>query len=116
MATEEELEALPSNELHDRAMHLAWRRLDIGFVWEVLKMIPEARAAIGDEERSEADIMDTTALLNDFVESDEGALADALRPVYIEYLLKHGGDEEPRDRSDQADARGSATEETRDDG
>jgi len=100
MATPEELEALPSNELHDRATHLAWRRLDVGFVWELLRTIPEARAAIGDEERSEADIMSSIALLNDLVEADEGPLADALRPLYIDYLLEHeGGDgaEEPGD-------------------
>jgi hypothetical protein len=100
MTTPEELEALPSNELHDRATHLAWRRLDVGFVWELLRTIPEARAAIGDEERSEADILSSIALLNDFVKADEGPLADALRPLYIDYLLEHeGGDgaEEPGD-------------------
>jgi hypothetical protein len=89
MATEEELERLPSNELHDRATRLAWRRLDFGFVWDLLKTIPEARAALGDESRSETDIMRPIALLNDFVDADEGELADALRPLYIEYLLKH---------------------------
>jgi hypothetical protein len=89
MATREELEALSSNELHDRATHLAWRRLDVGFLWNVLRTIPEARAAAGDEERSEADIMRPLALLNDFIEADEGPLADALRPLYIDYLLEH---------------------------
>jgi hypothetical protein len=89
MATREELEALPSAELHDRATRLAWRRLDVGFLWDLLKTIPEARAAVGDEERSEADIMRPLVLLNDLVDADRGNLADALRPLYVEYLLEH---------------------------
>ncbi len=89
MATEAELQHVPSNELHDRATRLAWRRLDFGFLWDLLRTIPEARAAAGDEWRSETDIMRPIALLNDFVDADEGRLADALRPLYIDYLSKH---------------------------
>jgi len=88
-----ELERLPSAELHDRATRLAWRRLDVGFLWDLLRTLPEARAAIGDEERSETDILRPLALLNDLVDADRGDLADALRPLYIEYLEKHEGDE-----------------------
>ena len=91
MSTREELDALPSAELHDRATRLAWRRLDVTFLWDLLKTIPEARAAIGDEERSETDIMRPLALLNDLVDADRGTLADALRPLYIAYLEKHEG-------------------------
>lgn len=36
------------------------------------------------------------ALLNDMVDADRGELADALRPLYVEYLLQHG-EEETRD-------------------
>jgi hypothetical protein len=91
MPTREELEALSSAELHDRATRLAWRRLDVSFLWDLLKTIPEARAATGDEERSETDIMRPLALLNDLVDADRGDLADALRPLYVDYLVEHGG-------------------------
>jgi hypothetical protein len=87
-----ELESLSSQELHDRATRLAWRRLDVTFLWDLLKTIPEARAATGDEERSETDIMRPLALLNDLVDADRGELADALRPLYVDYLLEHGDD------------------------
>jgi hypothetical protein len=87
MSSREELDALPSAELHDRATRLAWRRLDVSFLWDLLKTIPEARAAAGDEERSESDIMRPLALLNDLVDADRGDLADALRPLYIDYLV-----------------------------
>src|SRR5437867_3636882 len=91
MSTREELDALPSAELHDRATRLAWRRLDVTFLWDLLKTIPEARAAAGDEERSESDIMRPLALLNDLVDAERGDLADALRPLYIDYLVAHAG-------------------------
>jgi hypothetical protein len=85
----DELDALSSQDLHDRATRLAWRRLDVTFLWDLLKTIPEARAAAGDEERSETDIMRPLALLNDLVDADRGELADALRPLYVEYLVEH---------------------------
>lgn len=89
MTTRDELEALSSQELHDRATRLAWRRLDVGFLWDLLRTLPEARAAVGDEDRAETDIMRPLALLNDLVDADRGELADALRPLYIDYLLRH---------------------------
>jgi hypothetical protein len=97
MPTREELERLTSQELHDRATRLAWRRLDVGFLWDLLRTIPEARAAIGDEERSETDIMRPLALLNDLVDADRGDLADALRPLYLDYLVEHETEGEPAD-------------------
>ena len=89
MTDRTELEQLPSAELHDRATRLAWRRLDVGFLWDLLKTIPEARAAAGDEERSESDIIRPLALLNDLVDADRGELAEALRPFYVDYLEQH---------------------------
>jgi hypothetical protein len=95
--TRAELESLTSADLHDRATRLAWRRLDVGYLWDLLRTIPEARAAAGDEERSETDIMRPLALLNDLVDADRGDLADALRPLYVDYLLEHGDEEETPD-------------------
>jgi hypothetical protein len=95
-----ELESLSSQELHDRATRLAWRRLDVSFLWDLLKTIPEARAAAGDEERSESDIMRPLALLNDLFDADRGELADALRPLYVDYLLEHGDDASDREHDD----------------
>jgi hypothetical protein len=89
MTARDELEKLSSKELHDRATSLAKHRLDVGFVWDLLKTIPEARAAAGDEARSETDIMRPLALLNDLFDADEGGLAEALRPFYLDYLEEH---------------------------
>ncbi len=104
MTERAELERLPSAELHDRATRLAWRRLDVAFLWGLLRTIPEARAAIGDEERSETDIIRPLALLNDLVDADQGELAEALRPFYVDYLAEH---ERASDRTPGAGEPGS---------
>src|SRR5919198_4115560 len=91
VSTREELERLPSKELHDRALRLAEHRLDVGFLWELIKSIPVAEAAAGNLSEAQADVgvADLVPLLHDFVHSDEGKLADALRPLYLDYLEKH---------------------------
>jgi hypothetical protein len=91
VATREELDKLPSKELHDRAVRLAEHRVDVVYLWRVLKAIPVAEAAAGNLEEAEADVGvgDLVPLIHDFVHSDEGALAEALRPMYIEYLEEH---------------------------
>ncbi len=89
MTDREALEGLTAQELHDRATRLAWRRLDVAFLWHLLSTIPEARAAVGDEDRSEMDILRPLALLNDLVDADRGELAEGLRPLYLDYLVEH---------------------------
>jgi hypothetical protein len=101
-----DLERLSSAELHDRATRVAWRRMDVAFLWHLLSTIPEARAAAGDEARSEMDIMRPLSLLNDLVDADRGELADALRPLYVDYLEKHGGKDEDVDEEGSGEADG----------
>jgi hypothetical protein len=91
MATEEELEALPIKELHDRAIAAARKHLDVGFLWDVVKALPVAEEAIGDDQRSKVDIVRPLALINDFLyDTDSGELGEALRPMYVDYLLRRG--------------------------
>ena len=68
-----------------RALHHA----DVGFLWELLRSIPAAEALEGDVHESEADATKVSALLADALESGKGEIADALRPLYIDYLMKH---------------------------
>jgi len=89
--TFEKLDKLSSRELHDRAVHVARSRLDVGFFWKLLEEIPAAEAASGDVDRAESDVIHTyLGQLQDAMHASEGKLADALRPLYIEYLLEHG--------------------------
>jgi len=65
---EEDLEKLSTRELHDRAVHRAEKHLDVKFFWSLLQMIPAAETVSGD-----------------------GALGEALRPFFIDYLRRHPG-------------------------
>ncbi len=91
MATADELDKLSSKELHDRAVKLAEHRLDVAFLWRLIKSIPAAEAAAGHLREAEADVAvgDLLPLIHDAHHADEGDLADALRPLYIDYLEKH---------------------------
>jgi hypothetical protein len=89
MATFEELDRLPSKQLHDRAVRLARHRMDVKWLWQLMEAVPAAEVATGNRQEAYDDEMHVVTLLGDAMEADEGDLADALRPMYIEYLLDH---------------------------
>jgi hypothetical protein len=64
---------------------------DVAFLWRLLSAIPAAEAVEGDTRESEADAVKVSALVADALGSAEGGIADALRPLYIDYLMKHPG-------------------------
>jgi hypothetical protein len=90
VATPDDLDALSSRELHDLAVRRAVHHLDVEFLWELLRAIPAAEASEGHDIEAGRDISKVTALIGDAIDSGEGDLADALRPLYIDYLTKHG--------------------------
>jgi hypothetical protein len=93
MATFEELDRLSTKELHNRAFSVARRRLDVGFFWKLLEAAPVAEALAGHTEHAQADVLSLSATVQDATNSGENEVADALRPIYIDYLLKHDTDE-----------------------
>jgi hypothetical protein len=93
MTTRDELERWPTKELHDRAIDRAKHHLDVGFLWELVKALPVAEEVIGEDDRSKIDIARPLALLNDFLyETDSGKIGDALRPLFVDYLMEHADD------------------------
>jgi hypothetical protein len=86
----EELDALPSRELHDRAVKRAERHLDVKFFWRLLEEMPAAQAADGDPEKSEEEVTHWSRQVLDLLRHDEEAM-HARRPIYIDYLLRHSG-------------------------
>jgi hypothetical protein len=84
------LDALSSQELHDRAVSYARRHLDVKFFWNLMGALPAAEAAAGKLDEAEADVMKLSAHVDDVAESGEGEVADLLRPFYIDYLRRHG--------------------------
>ncbi len=90
MTTREELEALPTKELYDRTIGTAKRRWKGSQDWDLLKALPVAEEVIGEDQRSKSDIHRPLALLNDLLyDADSGPLGEALRPMYVDYLLQH---------------------------
>jgi hypothetical protein len=88
----EELERLSTKELQDRAFHVARRRLDVRFFWNLLEVAPAAEAAAGHEGEAQADILSFSERVADIVNPDTAEEADAFRPIYVEYLVEHGED------------------------
>lgn len=85
----DDLDALSTHELHDRAIHRAERHLDVKFFWSLLEMIPAAETASGDVGEADFDIESSKGLIKDALHSGDGRLAEALRPVFVDYLRKH---------------------------
>jgi hypothetical protein len=90
MTDAHELEQLSSKELHDRAMRRALRHLDVKFLWQLIQMTPAAEMAADEPDEAERDVQHWSTQVTEAFNADEdGKLADALRPVYIEYLSQH---------------------------
>ena len=90
MTTRDELDALSSRELHDLAVRRALRHVDVEFLWELARAIPAAEASEGNSVEAGRDITKVTVLISDAINSGQGEVAEALRPLYIDYLAKHG--------------------------
>jgi hypothetical protein len=87
--SETDLEALSSRELHDLAMRRALHHADVKFLWDLLREIPAAEEVAGNPAEAGADLTKVTELVSDAIDSGEGEIAEALRPLYIDYLTKH---------------------------
>lgn len=88
---ETEFDHISTEKLHEDAVELARRRWDVGFFWEVLRMLPAAEAAAGRQEASEASVAQLSGLLYEaFSTETDPKVQRALRPVYIDYLREHG--------------------------
>ena len=90
MATREELDKLSSRELHDLAVRRAPHHVDVEFFWELLRAIPAAEASEGHDAEAGRDVTHLSVLLDDAISSGKGDVAEALRPLYLDYLEKHG--------------------------
>jgi len=88
--TRDELEKLSSRELHDMAVRRALHHVDVEFFWQLLRAIPAAEASEGHDAEAGRDITHLSVLLDDAIDSGHGDLAEALRPLYLDYLEKHG--------------------------
>lgn len=88
--TDDELEKLSSRELHDLAVRRALHHVDVEFLWQLLRAIPAAEASEGHSAEAGRDITHLSVLIDDAIDSGEGDVAEALRPLYLDYLARHG--------------------------
>lgn len=111
---ETEFDHISTEKLHEDAVELARRRWDVGFFWEVLRMLPAAEAAAGRQGASEASVAQLSGLLYEaFSAETDPKVQGALRPVYIDYLREHSAlpDSEAEDGSkEHAEGPGEAPE------
>jgi len=89
VATREELEALSSEDLHDRAVKHARRHANVKFIWNLMRAVPAAEAAAGDFDEVHDDFQSVFGHFDDIRRSREGEVAELLRPMYIDYILEH---------------------------
>jgi hypothetical protein len=90
MSDDDRLEELSSTELHDLAVRYALRRLDLPFFIRLMEALPVAEAAAGEIDEAEADALTLRAHIDDLTDSGKGEVAELLRPLYIDYLRRHG--------------------------
>jgi hypothetical protein len=92
-ATFDELDALSTEELRERAFARARRRRDVGFFWSVLRHLPdadEAAALDGSPNAVGPTIDEAVALWREFTGHGYDAETEPLlRAAFIDYLLKH---------------------------
>jgi hypothetical protein len=89
-SADDTLDGLSSPELHDLAVSHARRHLDVKFFWELIRTLPAAEAGAGELDEADADIQTISGHLDDLTESGRGAVAENLRPFYLDYLRRHG--------------------------
>ena len=90
MPSDDGLDQLSSEELHDLSVSRAKRHLDVGFFWELMEVLPAAQAAAGELAEAEADVARLSAHIDDVTDSGKGETAEMLRPFYLDYLRRHG--------------------------
>jgi hypothetical protein len=68
-------------------MSHARHHLDVKFFWNLIEMIPAAEMVAGETNEAEYDATHAASQIGEALDADEdGKLAEALRPVYIDYL------------------------------
>lgn len=88
----DDLDALSSLRLHDLAIRRATRHLDVAFLWKLLRELPAGEAIAGRPEHAAADAARLSVLIADAFDSTDSGVADALRPLYLDYLHQHRAD------------------------
>jgi hypothetical protein len=89
-----ELEALPTEELRQRAVDLAKRRHDVGFFWDLVKHLPAATDQANTADASAGGTFETlqeaVELVREWRTGDYGDREPLLRARFVDYLRSNG--------------------------
>ena len=90
--TVEDLDALSTDHLRQRAFSLAERRVDVKFFWGLVRHLPAA-GGVATEDGSAGEIAggfsETIELVRELVTGDVGDAEPLLRAAYIDYVKRH---------------------------
>jgi hypothetical protein len=87
-----ELDALPTEELRERAFAMARHHHDIGFFWSVFKHLPDSDEAAeldGAPNSIGPTVDEAVALFRELEGHGYGEQEPLLRAAFIDYLQKH---------------------------
>lgn len=86
-----ELEALSTEELRQQAFHVAERRMDVGFFWDLLKHLPASMELAGDDSftAAPAAVSDLIELFREFRGEHLAEAEPMLRAKFLDYLSEH---------------------------
>src|SRR5882724_2172182 len=86
------LDALPTEELRQRAFHIARERRDLGFFVDIIQHLPhsiDAETLDGSPGAVSATITDLVSIWREFTGHGYGELEPLARAAFIDYLTKH---------------------------
>ena len=87
----DELDALPTEELRERAFNRAWHHHDLGFFVDIIRHLPHADDAEqldGSLGSIGASLSDVVSLWREFTGHGYGDSEPLLRAAFIDYLMK----------------------------
>lgn len=91
--TLDELDALTTEELRERAFHLARAHHDVGFFVQVIRLLPASEDAEDNIDGSLGSIgesiTDLVGAWREFTGHGLGSAEPVLRAEFIDYLMKH---------------------------
>jgi hypothetical protein len=91
-ATLATLDALPTEELRERAFKLAWEHHDIGFFVRIIRSLPHAEGAEdvdGSLGSFGAELSDVYSMWREFTGHGYGEEEPLIRAAFIDYLMKN---------------------------
>jgi hypothetical protein len=84
-----ELDALPTEELRERAFELARERRDVSFFWTLFEHVPTVETGADGSLGLQTSVDDAAALWKESTGHDYGEQEPLIRAAFIDYLLKH---------------------------